>query len=187
MKLKQWVGAGLIILSIAAMFFWETTIREKIAYRSVPVCAEDIAAGQTVTEGMFKLIKMTPGSVINGALKEEDVPAVYGFAASEDLKENQQLLWDYFSQEPPAAEGVASFVIDREWICSESILDEAGDTVDLYLVSTGAYLGSYRIKVLPSSDRQLEIAAKFQDYLLIRAAAFAEGPGSIIVINKVCK
>ena len=82
---------------------------------------------------------------------------------------------------------MASFVIEREWVCSQSILDETGDMVGLYLVQTGDYLGSYRIKVLPSSDSQLELAASFRDYLLIRSAALAGGPGSIIVVNQVCK
>lgn len=187
MKWRQWIGIGMIALSLAAMYLWETHIRENIIFRSIPVCSEDIAKGDILTEDKVKLIKVTPDSVVSHAADPGDYKRLIGMKALVPLYRNQQLLEECFSFDSPPEEGMASFVIEREWVCSQSILDETGDMVGLYLVQTGDYLGSYRIKVLPSSDSQLELAASFRDYLLIRSAALAGGPGSIIVVNQVCK
>jgi len=187
MRLKQWAGIGLVALSIAAMFLWESSFREKLMFRSVPVLAQDLAAGELITEDLIKLVKLTPESMVDGAADSQEAQGYIGMKAAVQLHKNQQLLPEYFSSDPPPSEGSASFVIESGWICSQSSLDEVGDKVSLYLVGSGEYLGTYRIRVLPSRDTQLELAAEFSDYLLIRGAALANGEGSIIVINENCK
>ncbi len=182
MRWRQWAGVGLIVLSIAAMFLWETQLREKLVFRRAAVCAADIPAGEVFSKDMVKIVRITPESAVCG-VEEADAAEYIGLKTAVPLRENQQLLPEYFSAEAPAAEGTASFVIDSSWICSQSSLDEVGDTVSLRLVESGEYLGSYKISALPGPKSSLELCAGFEDYMLIRSAAEENGPGSIIVIN----
>ena len=186
MKWRQWAGIGLVVLSVAAMFLWETQLREKLVFRRAAVCAADIPAGEVFTQDMVKLVRITPESEVSGA-SDADISEFLGLKTAVPLHENQQLLPEYFSAEGPVREGTASFVIDGSWICSQSSLDEVGDTVRLCLVGTGEYLGSYRITALRGAKGSLELAASFEDYLLIRGAAEENEPGSIIVINTKCR
>ena len=185
MRWKQWAGIALVLISIAAMYLWETVFRDKVLYTSVPVFASEIAAGEVITADMIKLVRITPQSAVPGALGLEEARAHIGLAAAVPLHKNQQILAEHFAALRSEA-GMASFALDPAWIYSQSRLDMAGDTVGLYLVDSGEYLGSYRISALPENGSPLEIAARFEDYLMIRAAAQTFGRG-IIVINELCR
>ena len=181
MKWRQWAGVALMVLSVAAMFLWETQLREKLVFRRAVVCAADIPAGEVLTSDMIRTVRLTPESVVSGA-EYVDASELIGLKTAVPLHENQQLLAEYFTAEEPGR-SASSFVIDSSWICSQSSLDEVGDTVSLCLVENGRYLGSYRITAMPGPKSSLELAATFEEYLLIRGAAEENGPGSIIVIN----
>ena len=187
-KWKPLAGLALVILSIAAMYMWESRWRGRMMLSSVLVFSQDVAYGEIIGPEHFKNIDITPGSMIEGALKSGDEQTLYGLEAAVSVRENQQVLPEYFKTAVPLPEGYASFVIERDWICSQSILDEVDDTVALYLVEGGKYLGSYRIRVLSEAGiSDLEIACSLQDYLVIRGAALAKGEGSIVIVNEAYK
>ena len=187
MKLRPWIGVLLVVLSVAAMYIWETRLRSKVELRTVLVYSRDVEAGEEMAPDHFKLISTTPESVVPGGLSPEEVQSVYGLAASAFFHENQQVLADHFSPKALAPPGTCSFPIASSWIAAVSRLNEAGDMVRIYLVETGECLGSYRVRALPTGGADLEIACRLEDYLLIRSAALQRGPGSLIVANEAYK
>ena len=187
MRWKQWAGLALVVLSIAAMYLWETSLREQVVYRNVLVCSRDIEAGDIIGPGDLRTIKFTPGSVLDGALGESGAALIIGKAARQPLRSGQQVLEEYFSVKPLPPEDYASFTIPSEWIFSQSSLNSAEDTVRLYIVKTGEYLGTYVIRVLPGQGRDLEIACSLNDLLIIHRAVEAFGKHSIIIVNEAYK
>ena len=96
MRWRQWAGVGLIVLSIAAMFLWETQLREKLVFRRAAVCAADIPAGEVFSKDMVKIVRITPESAVYG-VEEADAAEYIGLKTVVPLRENQQLLPEYFS------------------------------------------------------------------------------------------
>ena len=183
MKWRPWAGALLIALSIAAMYFWETGLRDRIELRSVLVFSRDIAAREQITEDCFRLIRTTPQAVVPGGLDVSDIPGVVGLSSAFSFRENQQVLGEYFSAAATAPAGYTSFPLETEWVGAVSQLNREDDLVCVYIAQTGQSLGCYRIRVLPASGKRMEIACSLEEYLAIRSAAEELGPGSLIVAN----
>ena len=70
MKLRPWIGVLLVVLSVAAMYIWETRLRSKVELRTVLVYSRDVEAGEEMAPDHFKLISTTPESVVPGGLSE---------------------------------------------------------------------------------------------------------------------
>jgi len=187
MKSRPWIGLLLVVLSIAAMYLWESGLRSRTELRKVVVFSKDIAAGEEIVPGSFRTIYTTPQSVVPGGLSEEEAGDLYGLVASAFFRENQQVLAEYFSPKAMAPPGTCSFPVESSWIGAVSRLNEVGDTVGIYLSDTGESLGSYRVRALPTGSSSLEIACSLEQYLLIRTSALQRGPGSLIVANEEYK
>ena len=183
MKWRPWAGALLVVLSIAAMYFWETGLRDRLELRSVLVFSRDIAAGEQMTGDCFKVIRTTPQAVVPGGLDASDVQEVIGLSSSLSFRENQQVLGEYFSASAAVPAGYACFPLEAEWIGAVSLLNKEDDLVGVFIAETGQSLGTYRIRALPGQGRSMEIACSIEEYLAIRSAAAELGPGSLIVAN----
>ena len=181
-KWRTYLGVGLMVLSVLAMLLWETTFRNRVAFRSVLVCAGDIAEGAILKPENLKTAAVTPQSLIEGALQEEDAELVIGLAARFPVKKNQQITEDMFQSGTEVR--LSSFVIPEVWIWSESALDREGDVIGLHMVDSGDLLGCYRISMAPESGRDLEILCSLEDFMNIRAAVLAAGPPCLLVVGE---
>ena len=170
-KWRTYLGVGLMVLSVLAMLLWETTFRNRVAFRSVLVCAGDIAEGAILKP-----------EDIEGALQEDDAELVIGLAARFPVKKNQQITEDMFQSGTEVR--LSSFVIPEVWIWSESALDREGDVIGLHMVDSGDLLGCYRISMAPESGRDLEILCSLEDFMNIRAAVLAAGPPCLLVVGE---
>ncbi|MBR5731297.1 MAG: SAF domain-containing protein [Firmicutes bacterium] len=180
---RTYLGIGLMVLSALAMILWETTLRSRLAFRSVLVCAEDIEEGRILEAGDIRTAAVTPQSMVPGALKAADAERVIGLAARFPMKKNQQITEDMFWDGIERAER-SSFVIPDVWIWSESTLDREGDTAGLYMVDTGELLGRFKISVAPESGRDLELLCTLEEFLNIRDAVMGAGPPCILVVGE---
>ncbi len=183
MKWRSILGIVLIIVSIAAMYLWETRLRDRVEMRSVLVFSGDVIPGEEIGPESFRLVRTSPEAVVPGGLAPSEAGSVYGLAASDYYRENQQVLAEYFSPKALAPEGYTSFPLESEWIAAISTLNKEDDLVGIYIAKTGEILGKYRVRVLPEGARRLEIACSLEDYLLIRSAALQFGAGSLVVAN----
>ena len=183
MRWRSLIGIFLIVVSIAAMYLWETRLRDRVELRSVLVFAQDVVPGEEMGPESFRLVRTSPQAVVAGGLAASEAESVYGLAASAFYRENQQVLAEYFSPRALAPEGYTSFPIESEWIAAISTLNKEDDLVGIYIADTGESLGRYRIRVLPDGSRKLEIACSLEEYLMIRSAALQLGAGSLVVAN----
>ena len=183
MRWRSLVGIVLVVVSIGAMYLWETKLRDRIELRTVLVFAEDVVPGEEMGPESFRLARTAPEAVVAGGLAPSEAGSVYGLAASDYYRKNQQVLEEYFSPKALAPEGYTSFPLESDWIAAISTLNKEDDLVAIYIASTGESLGKYRVRVLPEGSRRLEIACSLDDYLMIRSAALAFGAGSLVVAN----
>ena len=155
MKLKTIIGILLIVLSIAAMFFWESSGRELLTTTSVLVCSEPVHKGQKVSLSDFKTKKIDKGSVLEGAVLPQDVEALEGTVANVDIVENQQILASYFSNAQSAkSSGRSIYVIPKEWIFSRSSALRSGDTVTIYKMPDKEKLGTFPVAFVRDASEQ---------------------------------
>ena len=97
MRWRSLVGIVLIVVSIAAMYLWETKLRDRVEMRSVLVFAGDVVPGEEMGPESFRLVRTSPEAVVAGGLAPSEAGSVYGLAASGYYRENQQVLAEYFS------------------------------------------------------------------------------------------
>lgn len=180
---RTYLGVGLMVLSALAMILWETTLRNRVAFRNVLVCVRDVAEGEIIKAEDLKTAAVTPQSLVAGALAEEDAELITGHAARFPVKKNQQVTEDMFWNDSGAA-SLSSFVIPEMWIWSESTLDREGDVVGLYMADSGDLLGYFRISVAPESGKDLEILCSLEDLMSIRAAVLSAVPPCILVVGE---
>lgn len=155
MKFKTILGIILILLSIAAMFFWESTGRDMMTTTSILVCSEPVKKGNTVEMSDFKTIRVQNNCIINEALTPEYADTLVGKTATIDLIENQQLLASYFTESGNSGKNNQSiYVIPKEWIFSRSSALRSGDTVSIYKMPEKEKLGTYTVAFVRDANEQ---------------------------------
>lgn len=160
MRLRTVAGLLLIVLSIVAMYFWETRGRDRVLLVSVVAAAADIKEGTAVGPEDFKVIRIIPGSSPAGALSPQEAPALYGRRAGRDIAENVQVLReDFLDAQSFIPEGRSVYVIPSEWIFSRSSSLRAGDRVDIYSLHNRELLGNFPLAfVRDSAEKEVEDA-----------------------------
>lgn len=155
MKLKSIIGIILIILSLALMFFWETTGREMFTTSSILVCSDNIKKGQTVGLTDFKTIRINKENVLEGALTPEKAESLEGMSAEVDMVRNQQILEGYFTISKKAkSDNDSIFVIPKEWIFSRSSALRSGDKVSIYKMPEKIKLGTFTVAFVRDASEQ---------------------------------
>ena len=155
MKINTIIGILLILLSLAAMFFWETAGRDMFTTTSVLVCAAPVRKGDNVDASDFRVMNISKDSVLEGAMSPQDTEALEGTVANVDLIENQQILSSYFSRSVRSGKnGQSIFVIPEEWIFSRSSALRSGDTVSIYRMPEKEKLGTYHVAFVRDSSEQ---------------------------------
>ena len=90
-RIKTAVGIALMILSLIAVFFWESEGRERLMMTPVLVTARDIAAGELILEEDLAVVNVPDSAVISGAFFPKDAPSAAGRTAAAFIAAGQQL------------------------------------------------------------------------------------------------
>ncbi|HPX70335.1 MAG TPA: hypothetical protein PLO47_01200 [Bacillota bacterium] len=155
MKIKTILGIALIILSVAAMFFWESHGRDRFTTRVVLVCAEDIGRGSRVGPESFSSMRVREENVLQGALDPALAAELYGMTAREDMVAKQQVRAECFFDEKSAlSNGESLFVIPSEWIMSRSSALRGGDIISIYVMPGMKKLGKYTVAFVKDDMEQ---------------------------------
>ena len=205
MKWKSIAGAVLIILSVAAMYIWETKGREKVLFVPAAVAAAKIEAGEPISSDKFIVIKTLPESMPDGALSMEEISAMQGVKAAHAIGKGEMVIKsDFVEERDYVPEGMSVFVIPLSWIYSRSSSLRAGDKICIYTMPDKVLLGSYRAAyVRDSADQEVvdvageghlygpaspssvitsvEIMCSTEDYFNIFDAVAAAGPGCLLL------
>ena len=77
MKWKSIAGIVLVILSVAAMYYWETRGRDSFLLVPVLAASDDIEAGTIVGEEDFTVLRVPPETVAAATLTPSEAVYLY--------------------------------------------------------------------------------------------------------------
>lgn len=208
MKWKNAVGIALIILSVAAMYIWETAGREKMLLVSVAAAGSAMKAGEPVAAEKFVIMRVLPETAPEGALKGEDILAMEGKILAHNLAKGSMVTaGDFEEAESSLPKGKSIFVIPQSWMYSRSSSLRSGDRIAFYSMPDKVYLGSYEAAYVRDSAEQevinvigegnlsgpkspssvicsIEILCSLEDYYRLYDAVSQTGPGSLLAAEE---
>ena len=126
------IGILLMLATVAIIYFWETSGREKYLYKEVVVLNQNVEENTQITQEMLGLAKINPANFIEGAVvKKEDVSGKY---LSQFIAKNSQISLAYFkdSAEELVKEDFYIFSIPQDWIITFPNSLRKGDIIYFY-------------------------------------------------------
>ncbi len=182
MKWKTAAGIALMVLSIAAMYVWESFGREALTMTEAVCAARDISEGDAVTAGAFRTLRLPRGAVLRAGLSSSAISLAAGMTAARDIAENQQIaLSDLRDPEEAFADGASQYVIPQRWIFSRSSSIAEGDDVYIYAMPGAEPVGVFR--TMRCAEDAVEIACMLEDYVGICEAAKGETFEGLLIVK----
>ena len=206
MKWKSIAGIVLVILSVAAMYYWETRGRDSFLLVPVLAASDDIEAGTIVGEEDFTVLRVPPETVAAATLTPSEAVYLYGQRAGRHIRRNQQVAKeDFGSAAAQVPVGKSVYVLPQSWIYSRSSSLRAGDRVLIYSMPEKKPLGAYTLAFVRDNAEQevvdtnlpsgvlertapssiissLEILCTEQEYFALFDEVQLAGPGSLLVV-----
>lgn len=176
MKWKSIAGIFLVILSVAAMYFWETKGRDNFLLAPVLAAAVDIEPGTIVSEKDFTVLRVPPETIASASLMPSEGVHIYGMRASRHIRKLEQVAKeDFGNTQAQVPEGKSVYVLPESWIYSRSSSLRAGDEVFIFSMPEKKPLGSYTLAFVRDNAEQEVQDTNFPSGVLERTA-----PSSII-------
>jgi len=135
------LGVILMLATLAMIYFWETSGREKFLYTEVVVLNQSVEAGSAIEPGMLDLVKVNPDNLIEGAVVDKD--EVTGKYSAHYIPKYSQLALAYFKDESIGTikEDQYIFTIPSDWIITFPSSLRRGDTIYFYPVKVTSEKG----------------------------------------------
>jgi hypothetical protein len=125
-----------MLATVAMIYFWETSGREKYLYKEVVLLNQNIEENTRIAPEMLEIAKINPDDFIEGAVvKKQDVSGKYSV---QFLAKNSQICLSYFkdSTEEVIKEDFYIFSIPPDWIITFPNSLRRGDIIYFYPVKT---------------------------------------------------
>ena len=152
-KFKTALGIALVLLALAALLFWEAEGRERLLMDAVLVTNSDVKAGETLDSGLFRVVSVPSGTLVDGAITPKDIGLLEGKAAAVNIVKGAQLSRRYLldPSELPKPE-TSCFVIRNEWIymCTSSL--RRGDGVLITSADGKNIIGHFPVAYVKDGD-----------------------------------
>ena len=183
MKVKSIIGVILITASVLGMYFWETSLRERMIFTEVLAAAVDIDEGDIAGKDSFKVISVSQDSLVLGFLKAENAEALYGKTCVFPLKENALVFKGSFEDAPkPEDDGMYTLALPAGWIFEgSSDVSEGAETL-IYLLPAGEYMGSYEVR--GSGDGSVKIRCDLGSYFSILEGLGKSTDNSLLLVSE---
>jgi hypothetical protein len=135
------LGILLILVALAAVYFWEARGREYFLYREVVVTNQGIEANAIVTPDMLDIKKISPDNFMEGAVVDKN--EVEGKYSTHYIPKYSQLSLAYFKDNilDTEEEDYYIFTVPAEWIITFPGSLRRGDTVYFYPVKIAGNQG----------------------------------------------
>ena len=206
MKWKSIAGIILVVLSVAAMYYWETKGRDSFLLAPVLAAAKEIEEGKIVSEEDFTVLRVPPETVAAATLSPSEAVHIYGLRANRPIRRNQQVAKeDFGSMQAQVPEGKSVYVLPESWIYSRSSSLRAGDSVQIYSMPEKKLIGTFTLAFVRDNAEQevqdtnlpsgvlertapssiisnLEILCTQQEYFELFDEVQLAGPASLLVV-----
>ena len=165
-KIKNVVGALLILVSVGSLVFWESYGRNEFTTRKVLAAGETIAEGSLLKREMFSEVNVLPENVVEGVIGPEDFHKIEGQEAAQFIQKNQ-VMSESFARAPgkKISENHAPYVIKGHWIDSRSSSLRRGDVIRIFSRDGGVFLGEFEILFVKDADEKEVTDARVDDGL----------------------
>jgi hypothetical protein len=130
------IGILLMLATVAMIYFWETSGREKYLYKEVLVLNQNVEENTQIAPEMLEIAKINPDDFIEGAVVEKEVVA--GKYSAQFIAKNSQISPAYLkdSAEEVIKEDFYIFSIPPDWIITFPNSLRRGDIIYFYPVKT---------------------------------------------------
>lgn len=185
MKVKTIIGIMLIIVSLAALVFWEVSGREAFTTKPVLAAAGPVPKGTVLGAAHLKVVRISAEECPADALAPGSEALLLGKAAAVALSENQPLTKNLVKDcSETFQNGQSVFSVPPEWIYSRPAFLRAGDRVAVYTLPEKEKLGSFEIAYVRDSTEQAVLGDELPDAgVLGRNSA----SGIIASVELLCK
>jgi len=175
------LGVILMLATLAIIYFWETSGREKFLYTEVVVLNQSVEAGTAIEPGMLDLVKVNPDKLIEGAVVDKD--EVTGKYSAHYIPKYSQLALAYFKDESidTIKEDQYIFTIPTDWIITFPSSLRRGDTIYFYPVKITSEKGEEGRPINSLSSTKV---IKERD-LIKSEVAYLKDSGNREVVNTV--
>ena len=128
------IGILLMLATVAMIYFWETSGREKYLYKEVVVLNQNVEENTRIAPEMLTLAKINPDDFIEGAVVKKEVVA--GKYSAQFIAKNSQISLVYLkdSAEEVIKEDFYIFSIPPDWVITFPNSLRRGDTIYFYPV-----------------------------------------------------
>ena len=159
-RIRPFIGLALVIVSIAALFYWEKYGREEFTMTEVLVTNQLVEEDTYITVDMLSSRFVPNDAVIDGAYTPESAASLIGKKASTAIQKNSQVSTiNFTSDEEMLSEERSLFVIKSYWIAMRSSSLRAGDKVAIYSSDGSLYFGTYDTAFVKDSN-EMEVTAE---------------------------
>jgi len=135
------LGIILMLATLAMIYFWETSGRERFLYSEVVILNQSVEADTPIKSDMLDLIKINPDNFMEGAIVDRD--EVIGKYSAHYIPKYSQLALAYFKDDSTDTkkEDLYIFTIPADWIITFPNSLRRGDTIYFYPVKMASEKG----------------------------------------------
>lgn len=152
---KPTVGLLLIIFSVTAVIWWESSGREEFMMEKVLVAKEDIHKGMKAERDLFIEINATKESVMQNAYVRNDFAKIDGHEVKQFIPKNSQISKAFFvGKEKGITIDNTIFPIKEDWIQFRSSSLRKGDTIELYDAKGDFFIGTFQVAFVRDANEQ---------------------------------
>ena len=173
------LGIILMLATLAVIYFWETSGRERFLYSEVVVLNQSVEADIPITSDMLDLIKINPDNFMEGAIVDKD--EVIGKYSAQYIPKYSQLALAYFKDDSTDTkkEDLYIFTIPSDWIITFPNSLRRGDTIYFYPVK----VASEKVEESKSFNSQGSIKVTKESGLVKSEVAYLKDSGNREVVN----
>ena len=116
---KTLIGALLMLLSLAGVFYWESAGRERALMVRVAALSSDLKAGEVLSSSDLAELSVPPEAAVSGALSPDAAVRLAGLKAVRDMSAGEQVRDDMFDMDVRLlGPGQSIYSIPASWIYS---------------------------------------------------------------------
>ena len=173
------LGILLMLATMAMIYFWETSGREKFLYTSVVVLKQSVEDNVCITSDMLEIAKINPDNLIEGAVAQKE--KIIGKYSAHYIPKNSQLSLAYFKDDTVDTKKKDSYIftIPADWIITFPNSLRRGDIIYFYPVK----IASEKEQQNKSLNNLDNIKITDQSDLLESEVAYLKDSGNREVVN----
>ena len=165
-KIKNVIGALLILTAACGLVFWELYGRDEFTTQKVLAAGERIEQGSLLRKELFTEVSVLPENLVEGVITPNNFHKIEGKEAAQFIPKNQ-VMSESLAKAPgkKITEHHAQYVIKGHWIDSRSSSLRKGDVIRIFSKDGSVFLGEFEVLFVKDADEKEVVDARVDDGL----------------------